>query len=106
MKSIELKNKERCISPGVFLAVTFSSGAYAQKADFLVSTVAPEAKGYVDVKTDSHMKYLIKVEVSELEEAKKLIPAKPIYVVWMVTEQPDWFFSKKTQLVFGNCLTF
>ena len=87
MKSIELKTKGRGISLGVFLAIIFSSGVYAQRTEFLVSTVVPEARGYVDVKEDPHKKYLIKVEVSELAEAQKLIPAKPTYVVWMITEQ-------------------
>lgn len=84
---MELKNKGRRFYLGIFLAVIFSSGAYAQKTDFLLSTVVPEARGYVDIKKDQHKKYLIKVEVSDLTEAKKLVPAKPIYVVWMMTEQ-------------------
>lgn len=87
MKSPELRKKAGSISLAVFLALAISSVAYAQRVDFLLSTVAPAATGYVDIKTDQHKQYVIKVQVSDLAEAKKLVPAKQTYVVWIITEQ-------------------
>ena len=87
MKSTELKNTARNISLVVFPALALSLGAYAQRAEFLQSSVVPAANGYVEVKPEHYTTYLIKVQVADLVAAKKLIPAKHIYVVWMITEQ-------------------
>lgn len=106
MKSPELRNKAVGISSAVFLVLAFSFHTYAQRSDFLLSTVVPSAKGYVDIKTDQHKQYIITVMVADLTEAKKLIPAKQTYVVWIITEQTivknigqinglTGFFSKK-----------
>ncbi|RFS17045.1 hypothetical protein [Emticicia sp. C21] len=108
MGSTELKNKAGSISLVVFLALVFSSVTYAQRADFLLSTVVPLATGYVDIKPDHNKNYIIAVKVADLAEAKKLIPAKQVYVVWIITEQTiiknigeingsTGFFSKKVK---------
>lgn len=108
MKSPELRKKAGSISLAVFLVLAFSLHTYAQRADFLLSTVVPAATGYVDIKTDQHKQYVITVQVSDLAEAKKLIPAKQTYVVWIITEQTivknigqinglAGFFSKKVK---------
>jgi len=49
MKSSELRNKAGSISLAVFLALVFSFHTYAQRADFLLSTVVPMATGYLIV---------------------------------------------------------
>ena len=87
MKSTELKNKAKHIFTGIFFAFVFPLSTYAQRAEFLLSTVVPAARGYVDVQKDHNKNYLIKVQVSDLTEVKRLVPAKQTYVVWMITEQ-------------------
>jgi hypothetical protein len=59
MKSTELKNATRNISLVVFPALALSSGAYAQRAEFLRSSVVPAANGYVEVKPEHYNTYLI-----------------------------------------------
>jgi hypothetical protein len=106
MKSTELQNKVKNIFLGIFFALAFSSGTYAQRTDFLVSAVVPTARGYVDIHKDVNKNYVIKVQVSDLTEVKKLVPSKQTYIVWMITEQTitknlgqinnlNGFFTKK-----------
>ncbi|WP_379977867.1 hypothetical protein [Emticicia soli] len=87
MKSTELKNKAGTISLIILLVLIFFSNIYAQRTDFLISTVVPAARGYVDINLNHEKNYVIKVYVSDLTEVKRLVPSKHSYVVWMITEQ-------------------
>jgi hypothetical protein len=76
------------VKPAVFTLLTsfflvFLS-ACASKHAFQTSSVEPAARGNVKVKKDGNKNYLIKVDISNLAEVKRLDPAKAAYVVWMV----------------------
>lgn len=71
------------------LAVSFiiSLSACTSKYAFQTSSVVPAARGNVKVKKDGNENYLIKVDVSNLAEVKRLQPAKEAYVIWMVSDE-------------------
>jgi len=54
---------------------------------FQTSTIVPAARGYVKVSKDNNKNYVIKVELTNLAEVKRLTPPKSTYVVWLVTEE-------------------
>jgi hypothetical protein len=56
-----------------------------RKISFATSSVAPAARGTVKIKKDNNHNYVIKLDVVNLAEVKRLQPAKQSYVVWMVT---------------------
>ncbi|MCE3282162.1 MAG: hypothetical protein K0Q66_899 [Chitinophagaceae bacterium] len=58
----------------------------ASKHTFQSSTVVPAARGDVKVKRDGNKNYVIKVDIRNLAEVKRLQPAREAYVVWMVGE--------------------
>ena len=64
----------------------FPIASCAQKTHFLVSTVAPAAKGTLRVKKDSNKNYRIKISIMNLAEPSRLTPSKSAYVVWMIAE--------------------
>ncbi len=55
----------------------------ARKTNFQTSSVVPAARGSVKVKKDDNNNYDIKIKLNGLAEAKRLEPAKQVYVVWM-----------------------
>lgn len=57
------------------------------KYNFSTSSVVPAAEGSVKVKKDGNGNYKIELNVLRLAEAKRLNPAKEMYVVWMDTEE-------------------
>lgn len=65
------------------LALTACTSKYA----FQTSSVVPAARGDVKVKKDGNDNYLIKVDIANLSEVKRLTPAKQAYVVWLVDAQ-------------------
>jgi hypothetical protein len=65
----------------------FSLSACTSKYAFQTSPVVPAARGNVKVKKDGNNNYLIKVDISNLAEVKRLQPPKSAYVVWMVGEE-------------------
>lgn len=75
---------------GIFalLAFSFVMGltACTSKYAFQSSSVVPAARGDVKVKKDGNSNYLIKIDIANLAEVKRLQPAKSAYVVWMVGE--------------------
>jgi hypothetical protein len=64
----------------------FSLNSCATKATFLNSAVVPAAQGTVKVKKDGNKNYVIKIQLRNLAEAKRLTPSKNTYVVWMETD--------------------
>ncbi len=68
------------------IAFIFTFFSCAQKASFQTSSVVPAARGDVKVKKDGNNNYEIKLKISGLAEAKRLEPAKQVYVVWLESE--------------------
>jgi len=84
--------KLQSISKKLFLgvlAVTLFATLYscARKTTFLTSQVVPAARGSVKVKTDNNNNYNVKIKISGLAEAKRLEPAKQVYVVWLQSDE-------------------
>ena len=71
------------------LAFTMFATLYscARKTTFLTSTVVPAARGSVKVKKDNNNNYNVKIKISGLAEAKRLEPAKQVYVVWLQSDE-------------------
>lgn len=69
----------------IMILISFSS--CAKKINFSSSSVVPAARGHVKIKKDNDKNYVIKIELINLAESKRLQPSKQTYVVWMVTEQ-------------------
>ena len=59
---------------------------FAEKVEFLSSSIVPAARGYVKVKRDTNENYIIQVKISNLAEVNRLQPSKQVYVVWMITD--------------------
>jgi len=70
----------------LLLSFIVSLSSCAKKYAFLSSSTVPAARGDVKVKKDGNSNYLIKINISNLAEVKRLQPAKQAYVVWMVGE--------------------
>jgi hypothetical protein len=86
MKPFLLIRLTICLLP--FLAATYSSSyAQSKKVTFNTSTVEPNAEGTVKVKKDKNGNFNIDIEVDNLADPSKLIPAKKAYVVWLETQE-------------------
>jgi hypothetical protein len=72
---------------GLITTIIFFFTSCAKKAMFQTSTIVPAARGYVKVSKDNNKNYVIKVELTNLAEVKRLTPPKSTYVVWLVTEE-------------------
>jgi hypothetical protein len=68
----------------IVFALILSLGACTSKYAFQTSPTVPAARGNVKVKQDGNKNYLIKIDISNLAEVKRLEPARDAYVVWMV----------------------
>lgn len=75
------------ISSIIALSFILFLGACASKHAFQTSSVVPAARGDVKIKKDGNKNYLIKVDISNLSEVRRLQPAKEAYVVWMVGDE-------------------
>jgi hypothetical protein len=69
------------------LMIIFLFGSCARKIAFQTSSVVPAAEGTVKVKKDNNNNYTIDIEVSNLAEPGRLLPAMKTYVVWMDSDQ-------------------
>lgn len=67
------------------LIVIFSFGSCVSTTRFAPSAITPAAEGTVKVKKDANKNYVIKIQISNLAESKKLTPPAEFYVVWLVT---------------------
>jgi len=88
MKLSKLHSISKKILLGL-LAFTMFATIYscARKTTFLTSPVVPAARGSVKVKKDNNNNYNIKIKISGLAEAKRLEPAKQVYVVWLQSDE-------------------
>ena len=88
-----MKNKnlnsltQKIFSVFLLIALMYLFNSCARKIAFQSSSVVPAAEGTVKVTKDNNSNYVIRLELSNLAEAKKLQPAKQTYVVWMDTDQ-------------------
>jgi hypothetical protein len=57
-----------------------------KKVNFQTSSVVPAARGFVKVNRDNNKNYVIRIELSDLAEVKRLQPSRNTYVVWMETD--------------------
>ena len=75
------------ISSALFIiAMMLIFNSCARKTNFQTSSVVPAARGSVKVKKDNNNNYDVKIKMTGLAEAKRLEPAKQVYVVWMETD--------------------
>jgi hypothetical protein len=68
------------IALGLILTLTACTRKYA----FQSSTSQPAARGTVKVKQDGNKNYVIKIDIRNLAEVKRLEPSRDAYIVWMV----------------------
>jgi hypothetical protein len=68
----------------IILVLILGLSACTSKYAFQTSPTVPAARGNVKVKQDGNKNYLIKVDISNLAEVKRLEPSREAYVVWMV----------------------
>ena len=71
----------------LFIAIAVLSACGTSKYNFATSSVVPAAQGKIKVNKDGNSNYNINLNVFHLAEAKRLNPAKEMYVVWMDTEE-------------------
>lgn len=83
MKLIKSKSLFSCAT--IFL-LFLSVASFAQKVDFLNSTVVPAATGSVKIDRDKNKNYTINVNTMHLADPSRLTPAHKNYVVWIQTE--------------------
>lgn len=83
-KQITLLSIFRKLSLGL-IALILIQGC-SKKINFQNSVEVPAARGYVKVTKDNNNNYVIKLELSNLAEVKRLDPPKESYVVWMESE--------------------
>lgn len=88
MKSTTAGRLSKKMLAGILaVALIFTFFSCASKASFQTSSVVPAARGDVKVKKDGNNNYQIKIKISGLAEAKRLEPAKQVYVVWLESEE-------------------
>ena len=71
----------------IILMFLFSTESQAKKVHFLVSNIAPAARGFAKVTRDKNRNYVIKIKLSNLAEVQRLNPSKLSYVIWIVTDR-------------------
>lgn len=71
----------------LFFAIVMLQSCGTSKYNFSTSSVVPAAEGMVKVKKDGNSNYKIDLDVVRLAEAKRLNPARELYIVWMETGQ-------------------
>lgn len=69
------------------LMMIFILGSCARKIAFQTSSVVPSAEGVVKVKKDNNNNYTINIELSNLVDPGRLMPAMKTYVIWMDSDQ-------------------
>src|SRR5665647_436240 len=118
MKTLKSNSLLIKIFLGIFVFLfLFSVDSSAKKVWFLNSAVVPAARGYVKIKRDHNLNYVINIHVSDLAEVYRLKPSKLTYIVWMVTDegitknmgQMDssiGFLSKKLKASFETATSF
>ncbi len=78
---------QKTFATAFILAALVSSNACSKKVAFQTSAVVPAARGDVKVTRDKNNNYVIKIQLDNLAEVKRLQTAKDVYLVWMTTDQ-------------------
>jgi hypothetical protein len=88
MRTLKVNTLLKNMLLGIFAVMIMTSfSSCAKKINFSSSSVVPAARGHVKIKKDNNNNYVIKIELLNLAESKRLQPSKQTYVVWMVTDQ-------------------
>jgi hypothetical protein len=88
MKTTGINNMTRNITLSILtIMMIFIFTSCARKMAFSISSVVPAAQGSVKVKKDKNNNYVIKINITNLAEVKRLTPSKNTYVIWMVTNE-------------------
>lgn len=80
--ALQIVSRSACL---VVITLIFLQSC-SKKINFQNSAEVPAARGYVKVTKDNNNNYLIKLELSNLAEVKRLDPPKESYVVWMESD--------------------
>ena len=72
-------------APVLLLLLSLSS--CAKKITFQNSSVVPAARGQVTVDKDNNKNYVIKINIDNLAEVKRLESSKNMYIVWMESDE-------------------
>jgi hypothetical protein len=83
MKSIKPKI---LFSGAMLFFMLLSVSSFAQKMNFVNSTVVPSAMGSVKIDRDKNKNYNIDISIMHLTDPSRLTPSKKSYVVWIQTE--------------------
>ncbi|MEO6547851.1 MAG: hypothetical protein ABIN94_07615 [Ferruginibacter sp.] len=87
MKTIKLILPGKQIMIAVIaLMILITAESCARKVTFMTSTVVPAARGTVKVKKDDNKNYSLSIQLVNLSEPKRLLPAKQTYIVWMESD--------------------
>jgi len=84
MKTINFRNAKWNIF--ILFLIGFSLTSCSKKIQFANSAVVPAAQGSVKIQKDDNRNYVMEVNIINLAHPERLQPPKPIYVVWMETE--------------------
>lgn len=85
MKTLKLKKIPTAFIAIAAIFMVLSMSSCSHKVSFQTSSIAPAARGTVQVKKDKNNNYGIHVSITNLSEPKRLTPAKQTYVVWAET---------------------
>ena len=68
----------------VFSLIIISFGACSKKVSFMNSSVAPAARGDVQMSRDHNRNYVMNLDIFNLAESTRLTPSRSTYVVWLM----------------------
>ena len=88
MKTLKFNFFSRSLLLGVpVLLLLLSLSSCAKKITFQNSSVVPAARGQVTVDKDNNKNYVIKINIDNLAEVKRLESSKNMYIVWMESDE-------------------
>ena len=88
MKTLKFNFFLRSLLLGVpVLLLLLSLSSCAKKITFQNSSVVPAARGQVTVDKDNNKNYVIKINIDNLAEVKRLESSKNMYIVWMESDE-------------------
>ncbi len=87
MKYLNQKTQyKRSLILCLFTTILLFLAACSQKQVFKTSAIVPEATGYVTISKNNQKNYIVKIELTNLEDVNKLATTANAYVVWLVSE--------------------
>ena len=88
MKTLKFNFFSRSLLLGApVLLLLLSLSSCAKKITFQNSSVVPAARGQVTVDKDNNKNYVIKINIDNLAEVKRLESSKNMYIVWMESDE-------------------